>query len=176
MWDKTNYNNIQNNYTFQDNLSSHTLYASQCLLLLKVNYSLPLLLRYFAQKHYARILSISRNFSMWLYTFVGLSVLSRSEAASWIQDSSSRRCSEKLTWQITRLLKNLKYDCEDKICNIFYMVLYLFLLMNYSEISLGYMRQQRLKSFFINASLVVRQYLYLQLLVSVYSAGNRPLQ
>ena len=56
------------------------------------------------------------------------------------------------------------------------MVLCLFLLMNYSEISLGYMRQQRLKSFFINASLVVRQYLYLQLLVSVYSAGNRPLQ
>ena len=42
------------------------------------------------------------------YTFVGLSVLSRSEAASWIQDSSRRRCSEKLTWHITRLLKNLQ--------------------------------------------------------------------
>ena len=40
-------------------------------------------------------------------TFVGLSALSRSEAASWMQDSSSSRCREKLTWHSTRLLRNL---------------------------------------------------------------------
>ena len=41
-------------------------------------------------------------------TLVGLSVLSSSEAASWMQDSSKSLCREKQTWQITRLLRNLK--------------------------------------------------------------------
>ena len=108
-WDRTIFKIICHLY------ASH---SAKCLFLLKVHYLMPeftlghkLLFKALCPRPIT-LFTDPFNFQKFpivaCYTFVGLSVLSRSEAASWIQDSSRSRCSEKLTWQITRLLKNLQ--------------------------------------------------------------------